>query len=285
MPTEPLTLYTSLVPGTRLDMQRAAIQSWNHAGFQVTTLNSHHEAAAVAEVFPEVACETVLRDGKLATGKPVIFINDILQHIRDKGSDKVGIINSDILLTPTSSVAELVAKLPEDTLLTCPRTDVDQPDQINGLLDPYGYDAFFFNRSLIRDWNETSFNLGMPFWDHWFPMMSLLSGRRVLKLISDEFRHLRHHVAWENSLFMFNSHFAELMISQMLDNNIGFGDEFDYSSYASLSAAALSEKNSVSSTSQATPELQDLARFFDSLTKYVIHFIHARSEKIQIQKD
>ena len=282
MSNQSLTLCTSLIPGIPPDTQRAAIQSWHRAGFQVTTLNSHCEALAVMRDFPEETCETVFRDGQLAAGKPVIFINDILQHIGNTEDERAGIINSDILLMPNSPILELVANLPEDTLLTCPRTDVDQLDQKNGKLDPYGYDAFFFNRSLVGDWNETSFTLGMPFWDHWFPMMSLLSGRRVLKLISHEFRHVRHPVAWENSLFMFNSHFAEIMISQMLDNNIGFGDEFDYSSYTSLWASALSEKNAVPSPSQIAPALEDLARFFDSLTKYVIRFIHTRSEKIKI---
>ncbi len=282
MATLPLTLCTSLVPGSRLDMQRAAIQSWHRAGFQVTTLNSHHEAAAVAEVFPEVDCETVLRDGKMATGKPVVFINDILKHIGDTKSDRGGIINSDILLTLTSPVDEFAANLPEDTLLICPRTDVNEPDQKDGLLDPVGYDAFFFHRGLLRDWNETRFNLGMPFWDHWFPMISLLSGRRVLKLISDEFRHVRHAVERDNSFFMFNSHFAEIMVSQMPNNDIGFGDEFDYRAYPALWAAARAEGKNASNSSQVTPALKDLATFFDNLSKYVVHFIDARSEKIKI---
>ena len=282
MATIPLTLCTSLVPGSRLDVQRAAIQSWYRAGFQVITLNSHHEAAAVAEVFPEVACETVLRDGQLAAGKPVIFINDILQYFRDSESEKGGIINSDILLAPTSPIAEFVANLPEDTLLICPRTDVNEPNQKDGLLDPFGYDAFFFHRSLLKDWSETSFNLGMPFWDHWFPMMSLLSGRQVLKLISDEFLHVRHPVERDNSFFMFNSHFAEIMVGRMPDNVIGFGDEFDYSSYPALWAAARAEEKTAPNSSKVTPALENLANFYDDLTKYVLHFIDARSKKIKI---
>ena len=282
MGEKPLPLVTSLVPGIRLDMQHSAVKSWYRAGFEVTTINSHHESAEVARDFPEIASETVLRDGGLAVGKPVVFINDILQHIRDGGNDKSGIINSDIILAQNSSIAELVKNLPSDTLLACPRTDVDHLDQKNGLLDPYGYDAFFFHRSLVEDWNETRFNLGMPFWDHWFPMMSLLSGRRVLKLISDEFRHVRHSVARDDSFFMFNGHFAEMMIGQMPVNDIGFGDDFDYSSYTSLWAAAHTEENAARNSSEIAPALEDLARFFDSLTKYVVNFIHTRSEKIKI---
>ena len=81
---------------------------------------------------------------------------------------------------------------------------------------------------------------------------------------------------------MFNGHFAEIMISQMPNNDIGFGDRFDYSSFQSLWTAALSKPDIHFNLPQASPILEDLARFFDSLTKYVIHFIDERSEKIKI---
>ena len=281
MPKLSLPLYTSLVPNSRIDLQRTAIESWDRAGFLVTSLNSHRESTSVSEMFPNVTCATVMRDAQQYTGKPVVFINDILQYIRDADVKNGGIINSDIVITYGSTIAQLVTHLPQDTLLICPRTDVNDPDQEDGLLDSLGYDALL-RGSLLKDWGETSFTLGMPFWDHWFPIMSLLSGRRVLKLISDEFRHVRHAVERDNSFFMYNSHFAEIMVSQMLDNRIGFGDEFNYSSYPALWEAARAAEKAAPNSSQVTPAFEDLAQFFDNLTRYVVRFIDARSEKIKI---
>ena len=63
---------------------------------------------------------------------------------------------------------------------------------------------------------------------------------------------------------------------------IGFGDEFNYSSYPALWEAARAEERAAPNSSQVTPAFEDLAQFFDNLTRYVVRFIDARSEKIKI---
>ena len=235
-----LTLCTSLIPGSRLG-SKAAIYSWQRAGFEIKSINSQKEASQITKIFPDIVCDTVLRDGSLIAGRPVIYINDILENIRKTGNEIGGITNSDIIIGSSSKIKRFVANLPIDTLLICPRNDVEHIDQLDGEIDDFGYDTFFFHNRLIGDWHDNRFALGMPFWDHWFPIMSLLSGRRVLKLVSKNFRHVRHSTHRDTSFFMFNSHFAQIIISKMEENTIGFGDGFDHSLFAGLWTIAQSE--------------------------------------------
>ncbi len=274
------SLITSLVPGSRLDVQHSAVASWFQSGFEVATFNAPSELEDVSKDFPGVTCATALRDGRLATGRPVVFINDLLQKLRDTGFSVGGIINSDILIAPKSNIRAFLEDMPNDCLLACPRTEVHDFSEDQGTLDLLGYDAFLFHRTLLPDWNETRFCLGMPFWDHWFPMMALLAGRRLLKPVSADFRHIPHPVSRDDSFFMFNDHFAEIMISKMRDNQIGFGEGFEVTAYGGLREAAVRESEASAPDDHHSQAFAELAQYFDGLTKYVIKFIDEQAEKI-----
>jgi len=275
-------LATSLVPGTRQEVQQAAVNSWIDCGFSVQSLNTEKEAAAVQTEFPTVEAHVMLRDARIATGRPVIFINDILQFFRNSGSDICGIINSDIYLAGGQAFHDQVASLAREGHIILPRLEVPDFSSSTGQLDPFGYDFFMFDRTLLADWNESQFCLGMPFWDHWFPMMSLLAGRKVLKIVSRNVRHIPHPVSRDDSFFMFNDHFAGLMIGYMENNTIGFGNGFDFSPYQQLREAVVSAESVELSPTERQEAITALALFFDGLTKYVIKFIDDRTEKVEL---
>ena len=155
-----LTLCTSLIPGSRLGIQKAAIYSWQRAGFEIKSINSQKEASQITKIFPDIVCDTVLRDGSLIAGRPVIYINDILENIRKTGNEIGGITNSDIIIGSGSEIKRFVANLPIDTLLICPRNDVEHIGQLYGEIDYFGYDTFFFHNKLIGDWHDNSEIIG-----------------------------------------------------------------------------------------------------------------------------
>jgi hypothetical protein len=270
---------TSIAPGPRIDVQRRAVESWREAGLNFVSLNSPAEIEQLAARFPDVDFIPQFRDARLAVGKPVIYINDILQHFRNSGADRFGIINSDIFVN--GAAMDVVISQSENVFIACPRTEVENFGDATGSLDPIGYDAFFFARAALPVWNETQFCLGMPFWDHWFPMMPLLARHTCLKLHSPVFQHIPHPVSRDDSFFMFNDHFAGHMAAAMQDNSIGFGDGFQAHRFESLRDTAAAAEASEASEEIRLDGLRELAVYYDELSRYTVKFIDEKFEKIE----
>ena len=279
--TSEICLVTSLVPGQRTDIQCEAVQSWSEYDFAIVSLNTQSEIEKLAGEFPNVKFLPQLRDGRIIAGKPVIYVNDILDYLQETKYKMCGIINSDIFLAPGYQIRERIETAVNGTLLISPRTDVSNFTAVNGTLDPYGFDAFFFEREMLTFWEKTQFCLGMPFWDHWFAIMPILNKQKVTKFVSSSIQHIPHSVHRDHSFFFFNDHFASRIISHIKNNEIGFGLDFDHSPYKTLRAAALASEAMSISEEPKTLHFEKLAIFFDNLTKYVIRFIDERSEKIE----
>ena len=47
-------LVTSLVPGNRIELQYAAVESWENYGFDIVSLNTQEEIDKLAEEFPRI---------------------------------------------------------------------------------------------------------------------------------------------------------------------------------------------------------------------------------------
>ena len=279
--TSEMCLVTSLVPGQRVDIQYEAIQSWLNYGFEIVSLNTQSEIDKLSENFSRVRFVPQSRDGRIIAGKPVIYVNDILDYLQETKHKICGIINSDIFLAPDYQIRERIETAVNGTLLISPRTDVSNFTAVNGTLDPYGFDAFFFEREMLTLWDQTQFCLGMPFWDHWFPIMPILNKQTVTKFVSPGIQHIPHSVDRDHSFFFFNDHFASRIISYIKNNEVGFGLDFDHSPYETLRMAVLKSEAMSISEEPKTLHFEKLAIFFDNLTKYVIRFIDEKSEKIK----
>ena len=279
--TTDVCLVTSLVPEQRIDIQLEAVQSWREYGFEICSLNTASEIDKLVQEFSDVRFVPQLRNGRIIAGKPVIYINDILNYLQESRHKMCGIINSDIYLAPGYEIRERIKTAVAGNLLISPRTDVSSFTAVYGVPDPFGFDAFFFEREMIPIWKESQFCLGMPFWDHWFAVIPILNKKRVTKLVSSGIRHIPHSVSRDESFFFFNDHFARQMISYINNNQVGFGLEFDHRPYETLRTAALESEVTSINQEAKTLHLEKLAIFFDNLTKYVIRFIDERSEKIK----
>jgi hypothetical protein len=275
-----LLIATSIAPRARIDVQRRAVESWRQAGLSFVSLNSPAEIERLAGDFSDVDFIPQLRDARLAVGKPVIYINDILQHFRESSAGRFGIINSDIFVN--GAVMDFVNDQPEDAFVACPRTEVEDFGAPSGSLDPLGYDAFFFSRATLPVWNETQFCLGMPFWDHWFPMMPLLAGRTCRKLHSAAFQHIPHPVSRDDSFFMFNDHFAGHMAAAMQENAINFGDGFRSDRFEILRSTAAAAESFGASEEIRLNRMEELAAYYDELSRYTVKFIDEKFEKIEL---
>lgn len=255
-----ILIATSIAPGARIAVQATAVQSWLDTGFEVASLNAPEEIDALQGQFPGVEFIPQLRTGKLEAGKPVIYISELLHHLRQSGRRTVGIVNSDIFLPPNPGLMEFAAENSTGGLLFGPRQEVPDFGASTGKMDPFGFDYFFMDGAILRIWPETRFCLGMPFWDLWFPLVPIFAGLPAKKLISPVARHIPHSTQRDDSFFLFNNEFAEAVMPQL-----GGGE-----SYKSLVAEA------------STPEgMEKLAIWLDGLTRTAIGHIDANTEKIE----
>ena len=277
-----IVIGTSISPHERLEIQSIAIESWLSHGFKVISVNCSEETQILRNYYPAITAIEHDRTGHLLASKPVIFINDILHYLRQSNGKILGIINSDIFIHQTPDLPDKIIELCKGRLVFGPRMEVPAFNALNGQHDPFGFDYFFFDHSLVPIWPETNFCLGMPFWDHWFPLAALLEKKKITKMIGDQFRHIPHPVSRDDSFFSFNDYFVSLTISQIKNNQIGFGKEFDHSSYELLRNSAIECENQLVTENDKMKRYEELAIFFDELSKYVINFINDRSETINL---
>ena len=276
-----ILIATSIAPYSRLNIQEKAISSWIDHGFAVQSLNTINEINLLQPKFPNVEFIIQARTASLTVGKPMIYINDILHHFRSQNHKIVGILNSDIFLTNEFNLIQYFSIMAENSLIYGPRTEVEEFNSNRGTLDPLGFDFFFFDRSFINCWPETEFCLGLPFWDHWFPLIPLLLNLKV-KCLKKEFAlHIPHPTSRDDSFFAFNNIFASIVIN-LMNTNPEFGKNFNTAEYQILRANVSNMDIKNNTRKVEKKHVDKLAIFYDDLTKFVIKFLNSRSERVAL---
>ncbi|MCO6412060.1 MAG: sulfotransferase [Thiogranum sp.] len=186
-----IPIITSIAP-RGLDKQKRAIRSWQELGFEVLSLNTQKEIDRLKEEFPGVNFIKATRDGSGITGKPHVYIDDMLAALRKTGRGTVGIVNSDIILRAQPGLTDYLNQEACGSFLYASRIDIDQPEDTAGKVYHRGFDVFFFDRSVIEKIPATNFMLGMPWWDYWIPLAPLLSGVPVKRIDTPLGYHVWH---------------------------------------------------------------------------------------------
>lgn len=265
---------TSIVPNQREEIQFEATSSWLSSSLTILSLNSHKELKELTNKYPHVNFIENNRTGRLIADKPVVFISDLLHRLRQSNAQILGIINSDIIINSSNDFVNEIISLSKKGLVYGPRLDVLKINDVDGVLDPFGFDFFFFDRSLINIWYESQFCLGMPFWDYWFPLLAIINNKTVIKLMTNKFRHVVHPSSRDNSFFLFNDYFAQETILQIKNNEVGFGSNFDISKYETLRLHAQNKTDENYN--------ENLVEFYDDLSKYVLTFLENHSKIIRL---
>tara|TARA_B100000945_G_C20347796_1_gene580656 strand:- start:141 stop:983 length:843 start_codon:yes stop_codon:yes gene_type:complete len=265
---------TSIVPNHREKIQFQATKSWIKSNLNILSLNPHNELNDLRKKYPHINFIENNRTGKLIAQKPVVFISDLLHSLRLTKAETLGIVNSDIINSGSDDFFNEIVNLSKRGLVYGPRIDISSIDDTNGVIDPFGFDFFFFDRSFIDTWNESQFCLGMPFWDHWFPLVALLKEKNIIKLLCNNFHHVVHPTDRDSSFFLFNDHFVQELIPYFKNNSVGFGSEFDFSPYWELKSKALNKHGKNYN--------ENLVKFYDKLSKYVLNFLEANSQIIRM---
>lgn len=213
----PILLATSLVPGRDNAIQTAAVASWLAAGFEVISVNGAAEAEAVTAAYPGVTVVPVSATAERFAKKPVPYIHDLLKALRQAldarglapADAAVGLINADIYIRNVPGLMATLAREARDSLICGPRIDVTDTAAFaaftpTGRETPsIGYDAFFMTGALLDDFADSPFCMGMPFWDYWFPLTTLLRGRKLKTLTDPVALHVAHDTRWDDTVYFF----------------------------------------------------------------------------------
>lgn len=273
MSTGDISIATSIAPGARLDVQQVAVASWLDQGFSVLSLNAMEEIGNLERHFPGVDFVPASRTAKPFIGKPLVFVNDLLDALGRRSEPIVGIVNSDIRIDARAGLADFIARHSSDGLLFGPRLDVRSWDDPDGRQDPFGFDLFFFPRVMAGIWPPTRFCLGQGYWDFWMPLTAILQNKPARKIVPPVARHIVHETRRNEAFFLFADAFARVVSEYMGDST--FGEGFAPDAYVRLREAL-----------ESTPEnqhmraMEEFARYIDALTRYVIRFIDSNAEMI-----
>jgi hypothetical protein len=220
-PMTALPLITSLPPVlSRLDRQgrdigadyqRLCLRSWREAGFQVFSLNPPDEAAVLRERFPEVEFVSPPGDARALYGRPYAWLHDVFRLGESLDAPVFGLVNADIVLNGGPGFAGALAGPARGSCLFSYRLNRKQawlePDAATAaaglrseLADEayiYGFDLFFFDRTLARLFDEDVFALGVPWWDLWVPLNLLFHDVPLRLFRSPPALHLAHSLNWQ----------------------------------------------------------------------------------------
>jgi len=283
-----VSIATSLVPGRDIELQTAAVSSWQTLGFTVTSLNAPAEAARVRAEFPKVSVVAADRTAEKAVGKPLPFVVDLLRlsAAQDKQATVAGFINADIILRTDTALAQTLAQHGPQGAILLPRVDVPDLAAARAFKptgqETYslGYDGVFLPPRLIAALPENLFCIGMPFWDYWLPLVLLLQGHPLRTLASPVALHVNHPTRWDQSIYLF---FHALMSDALKVA----GAQKNQSAVLEVTVDML--QHSYQDVFQrATREGADaasidtLAAFYDRIQEVVVHHIKAKAQPLSV---
>src|ERR1700736_2844020 len=199
-----VTLFTSVPPGTtrivnRHDFgpayQRACIDSWIAAGFDVVSLNPESEIAQLRKYdFPI---------SYLASPNPRPQILEFLTEACRCPTELIGIINADCLLLSYPAFVQGIVSGARDGLVMVERVNIDPNSLLPTGQTCLGFDAFFFSKAdASRLTIDPDLAVGQPWWDYWLPVEFAISGIKLLRPQSPLVFHLDHEQGWSQARWL-----------------------------------------------------------------------------------
>src|ERR1700730_10439090 len=199
-----VTLFTSLPPSTTRIVnghdfgpayQRACIDSWIAAGYDVVSLNPESEIAQLRKYdFPI---------SYLASPNPRPQIVEFLTEACRSPTELIGIINADCLLLSDSAFVQGILAGARDGLVMVERVNIDPSSLLPTGQTCLGFDAFFVNKvDAARVTIDPDLFVGQPWWDYWFPMEFAISGIKLLRAQSPLVFHLDHEQGWSQARWL-----------------------------------------------------------------------------------
>jgi hypothetical protein len=177
------------------------IASWHAAGFSPISVNSAAELANRPINAKGVQILSVKRDAMARTGRPLVFLEDMLAAALSLESDWIAITNADILLDPQFDLAATVFRLRPGEALVSKRTEIERPEDRSGPTYELGFDFFAVHRQDLARIRDFGLIFGEPWWDYILPLILLLQGVDLARSAEPFVFHLRHEERWKREIW------------------------------------------------------------------------------------
>jgi hypothetical protein len=172
------------------DIQGTAINSWVNLGLKVYSFNNSKEIAILKDNYKNVTfIESISGEHKF--GRPLIYLDTLLDFAKTQDDTDICLINSDIILNDSwTLLPEIIEKLPHRA------TIVKRRDFINDINDnkvfESGIDVFFIHKNYIDLIPRSEFAIGACWWDYHVPY-SLMKANIPVKFLREPFAFHRLH--------------------------------------------------------------------------------------------
>jgi hypothetical protein len=290
---ESFTLATSLVPGRNLEVQHRAVQSWQALGFDIVSFNRQTEIGPLSQEFPGLVFHDPGRDASDVTGKPLVYLSDILRYFQERQTGPFGLVNADIILDPAPGFIDRVRTQAQGALVVATRVEIDDLDVRQGRRNLWGFDAMFLDPDMAARFTDCGFCLGMPFWDYWMPMTAVLHGLPYRQIKNDVAFHLKHAEAWSDKRFLFSHMFVKFLqdeigraeaarSGQPEDPNLVFLQGFFSYYYNKIHARLVGRDTSDLAEDEKFHVAAQFAEFTDALNETTYMFMRRQAQPIEI---
>lgn len=172
------------------------IASWRACGFDPVTVNS--EAEDLHPLIADLGVEVVRvpRDARAITGRPHVYLGDLLDAARAVSAERVFIVNADIELETTPQARERLARLGPMEAVGVRRRDHDGEKSPTAAPYEGGIDLLGAGRGVLDGIDAGTLVFGMPWWDHYLPLMVLWRGNTCVAPTGVSAWHLKHEGHW-----------------------------------------------------------------------------------------
>lgn len=215
-----IVLGKSLAPFD-FEKQIIAVKSWIKNRFHVVSCNTKKEIEILEKNFYnfEIEFVEIERDANDIVGKPLPYIQNILDIVSQKTEHICGYINSYIIISDMpDGMYEFLEEETADSLTFVRRNEIDCLDDIGNMkwknhFD--GIDLFFIDRKFVRDFFNDGFFV-QSVWDLSILIRCELLRIKVKELMNPIAFHVRHALKWdyETSLVLFEKFYHKYFGNQ-----------------------------------------------------------------------
>jgi hypothetical protein len=172
------------------------IQSWRNSGFDPISINAENEPMSQVIIEGKIKQVRLRRDATHEYGKPLIYLDDFISTVCRTTDGPVALTNADILIRLQTSDRDLIENLESGQCVVSKRQDIDDLHVTSGVEYIHGYDFFAFHSHDLKDFSSNTLAIGMPWWDHYLPIMMFLRGLKSVRTNAAFVFHLVHSERW-----------------------------------------------------------------------------------------
>ncbi len=188
------------------------IQSWRDCGFTPVTVNSENEDLhpVIAELGVKVM--RVPTDASDLTGRPHVFLSDLLDAAIELGQERAFIVNADIELDLDAEAKTRLHSLGSNQAIGVHRRDHRGDKSASEMPYTGGIDLLGAGHKAFRGLDCGKLVFGMPWWDHYLPLALLWRDAEFVSANGVDVWHLDHGGRWNKGQHIrFGQEFMRLL--------------------------------------------------------------------------